>query len=355
MRSRGRLSREVVGVIGMLWGVGFPGLLAGQATLTADFDADSEWAQLPDGREWGAVTGVYPDPDGLHMWVMDRCGQNDCIGSELDPLFRFDLEGRLVNSMGAGLLAWPHGLFVDHEGNVWVTDGGTGSRGVAASLVGLGHQVLKLSPEGDVLLTLGTPGVAGRGPYEFEGPSVVLVAEDGHVFVADGHDAGGNNRIVKFAPDGAFLQAWGVTGPGPAAGEMRDPHALAMDSAGRLFVSDRGNTRIQIFDQSGVFLEHWTQFGPASDIYIDENDVMYVTDAPSVAAGWVGELRSSTWERGIRIGDARTGRVTGFIASEAEFAVVDRLGNIYGAEVQGTRLVRYSRAQVSPARSNSDR
>jgi len=331
-------------VISVLAGTMLPQDVYGQAINSGEYEAQEDWAQLPDGRQWGAVTGVYPDPDGEHIWVMDRCGQNDCIGSDLDPVFRFDLDGNLINSIGGGLVAWPHGLFVDHNGNVWVTDGGTGARGEAAASVGLGHQVLKLSPQGEVLMVLGTPGVPGNGPNQFNGPSVVLVTPEGNVFVADGHDADGNNRIVKFSPDGSFLQTWGITGPGPAAGEMRDAHALALDSAGRLFVSDRGNTRIQIFDQDGTFLDHWTQFGPASDIYIDENDIMYVTDAPSVAAGWIGQFRTPEWQRGIRIGDAQTGHVLGFIASEAEFATADRRGNIYGAEVQGSRLVRYERS-----------
>jgi DNA-binding beta-propeller fold protein YncE len=328
-------------LLALVAGVTGAGTAEGQATLL-QYAADADWAELPPGREWGAVTGVYPDPDGRHVWVLDRCGANSCIGSDLDPIFKFDLDGNLVANFGGGLIAWPHGFFVDHQGNVWVTDGGTGAAAEQAAQVGLGHQVLKFSPEGEVLLRLGTAGVAGTGPDTFNGPSVVLVAPTGEIYIADGHGAAGNNRIAKFAADGSYLLSWGTTGPGPAAGEMSDPHALAMDSAGRLFVGDRRNARIQIFDATGTFLEEWTQFGPPSSIYIDPEDTIYVTDTQTGAMPeWFAERRPAEWQRGIRIGDARTGHVTGFLPSEAEFVAVDRRGGVYGAEVPGERIVKY--------------
>ncbi len=320
--------------------------LAGSGQATGDYAADAGWAQLPDGRSWGAVTGVYPDPDGEHVWVLDRCGANSCLGSDLDPVFKFDLGGRLVSNFGAGLFAWPHGFYVDPDGNVWVTDGPTGPRGEAAAARGMGQQVWKLSPDGEVLMRLGVSGEIG-GPDDrerFHGPSDVLVAPDGEIYVLDGHGEGGNNRIVRFAPDGRFLQAWGTSGPGPAAGELNDAHAIAIDSRGRIFVGDRRNVRIQIFDRDGRFLEQWTHFGPPSAIYIDADDTMVVTDTQTGALpAWYAERRPEGWVRGIRVGSARTGEVTVFIASDAEFAAMDRDGTVYGAEVPGERLVRYAR------------
>lgn len=302
------------------------------------------WAELPPGRDWGAVTGVHPDPDGRHIWILDRCGGNGCLDSELAPIFKFDLQGNLVANFGAGEIAWPHGFFVDHEGNVWVTDGGTGARAEAASRVGKGHVLLKFSPEGELLMTIGRPGVAGSGPDTFDGPSDLLVAPSGEIFVLDGHGEGGNNRIVKLGPDGRFIRQWGYSGPGPAAGELSDAHGVAMDSQGRLFIADRRNARIQIFDQDGTFLDDWTQFGPASDLYIDANDVLYVTDTQTTALPeWLASRRPPSWVRGIRVGDARTGSVSYFIPSEAEFAAADRAGNVYGGEVPGERLVKYER------------
>ncbi len=296
------------------------------------------WAELPDGRTWGATSAVYPAPDGEHIWVGERCGANLCVESDVDPILLFDLDGNVVRSFGAGLFAWPHGMFVDAEGNVWVTD----AVGYAPVPEGWGHVVYKFSPDGELLMTLGKKGVAGDGPDTFTKPSDVLVAPNGDIFVADGHDTDGNNRIVKLSPDGSFIKAWGTMGS--ENGEFRDPHALAMDSQGRLFVGDRGNSRIQIFDQDGNHLETWTQFGRPSGLFIDENDVLYAADSESNAR------RNRGWRRGIYIGSAVDGWVTAFIpdpepdpdnsgTSAAEGVAVDAAGNVYGAEV-GPRMLR---------------
>src|SRR5579872_5005340 len=216
---------------------------------------DDGWAKLPEGRKWGAAVGVDIDRDGKSVWVFDRCATaDDCSGSNLAPIQKFDASGNLVTSFGAGMFNYPHGIFVDRDDNVWVSDG----RGKN----GKGQTVVKFSPEGKLLMTLGKPGVAGDGPDTFNGPSDVLVAPNGDVFVADGHGGDTNARIVKLTKDGKFIQAWGKKGSGP--GEFDTPHGLAMDSAGRLFVADRGNSRIQMFDQDGKFLGQWSQFGRPS-------------------------------------------------------------------------------------------
>lgn len=310
------------------------------------FETVEGWATLPSGRQWGAVTGVYPDPDGLHMWVLDRCGANSCLDSELAPIFQFDLDGNLVRNFGSHLFAWPHGFFVDDKGNVWVADGPTGALAEEAAARGMGQQVFKLSPDGSVAMTLGTAGETG-GPedeYRFSAPSDVLATPAGDIYVLDGHGAGGNNRVVHFSADGVFVRAWGTSGPGPAAGEMSDPHAIAMDSQGRLFVADRRNVRIQIFDGTGTFLDQWTHFGPASDIFISANDVIYVTDTQTTALpAWYADRRPDGWVRGIRVGSASTGQVWSFIPSEAEFVATDARGAVYGAQVPGQTLVKYRR------------
>ena len=311
-----------------------------------EYRAVSDWAQLRGGRTWGAVTGVFPDPDGRHMWVLDRCGANSCIDSEVDPVFKFDLDGNIVANFGGGIFAWPHGFFVDHEGNVWVTDGPTGARAEAGAAAGKGQQVFKLSPEGEILMTLGIAGVWGDELDRFNGPSEVVVAPSGEIYVLDGHGEGGNNRVMKFTGDGEFVHSWGTSGPGPAVGEFSDAHAISMDSQGRIIIGDRRNIRIQIFDGDGTFLEQWTHLGPPSSIYIDEDDVMYVTDTQTGALpAWYSERRPEDWVRGIRVGDARTGRVTAFIESNAEFVAADRLGNVYGAEVPGQTLVKYEKVR----------
>ena len=251
--------------------------------LPNPYRAIENWARLPEGRSWGSTSGVDIDPDGTSVWVAERCGAFAppslmkpgtpfaCDGSALAPILKFDASGTLVKSFGAGLLLFPHGLHVDREGNVWVTDG--------LGKDGKGHQVFKFSPDGKLLLTLGKAGVAGAGPDEFNAPSAIVVAPNGDIFVGDGHGRETNARIVKFSRDGRFIKTWGRKGSGP--GEIDTPHALAMDSRGRLFVGDRNNNRIQIFDQDGNLLDQWTQFSRPSGLFIDRNDVIYVADSES--------------------------------------------------------------------------
>ena len=194
------------------------------------------WAKLPDGRIMGAVGGVTMDPDGDHVWAVIRCDAtaserfgNECLDSKLDPILKFDLDGNVVDSFGSGLFIWPHGIDVDPDGNVWVTDAVAAARTPKGSR---GHQVVKLSPDGEVLMTLGTPGVPGDGPNSFNAPSDVVVADNGDIFVADGHADDTNNRIMKFSSDGTLIKTWGKTGYGP--GEFRTMHSLAIDARGRL-------------------------------------------------------------------------------------------------------------------------
>lgn len=284
-----------------------------------------DWAQLPDGRIWGAPAGVEIDPDLSSLWVFERCGANSCADSDLPSILKFDAAGKMVQSFGAGMFIFPHGLHVDHEGSVYVTD--------ARGEDGRGHQVFKFSPDGELLFTLGQPGLAGEGPDTFNRPSDVAVAPNGDIFVADGHSPLDTNmRIVKFSSEGVFIKTWGKKGAGP--GELNDPHSIAFDSAGRLFVADRENQRIQIFDQDGGFIDAWTQFGSPSGIFITPDDTLYVAD---LAAG-------------IRIGSAKDGSLTAFIKAPipdsgsvrvAESVAVDGDGNIYAGENAGRKLMKF--------------
>lgn len=302
----------------------------------------ADWEKLPQGRTLGQTVAVDVDRDGKSIWVFDRCGGVTCADSKLAPILKFDPSGKLVKSFGAGMFVYPHGFFIDKDGNVWVTDG----KGEA----GKGHQVFKFSPDGKVLLTLGKAGIAGEGQDTFNQPCDVLTAPNGDIFVADGHGAGPNARIVKFSADGKFIKAWGKKGKGP--GEFVYPHSLAMDSSGRLFVADRGNNRIEIFDQNGKFLDEWRQFGRPSGIFIDKKDVLYSADSESNAA------RNPGFKRGIRIGSAKDGKVTALIpdpvlnpgpgldpldpenGSAAEGVAVDDAGNVFGAQPRPEHPVR---------------
>ena len=310
------------------------------------------WAKLPDGRQMGAVGDVTMDPDGNHVWAVIRCDAsaperfgNECLDSDLDPVVKFDLVGNVVESFGSNMFIWPHGIDVDPDGNVWVTDAVAASRTPKGTR---GHQVIKFSPDGKVLMTLGTPGVPGSGPNSFNAPADVVVADNGDIFIADGHADDTNNRVVKFSSDGKFIKSWGKTGYGP--GEFRTPHALAIDVRGRLFAGDRSNNRIQIFDLEGNHLATWTQFGRPSGIFFDENDQIYVADSES------DNVQNPGWEMGIRIGDAETGWVNAFVlypwgdpreipGNGAEFVAVDRDGNMYGGEPRPRKLQKYVRVR----------
>ncbi len=331
-----------------------PHLAAAQATMAPVNDLPNPyrtvegWAKLPDGRAWGSTSAVDIDKDGKHIWVAERCGTNSCGTSTLDPVLKFDPTGKLVASFGAGLIISPHGIHVDKDGNVWVTDCTCTGGAPVDSANPRGHQIFKFSPDGKLLMTLGTKG-GGKDALYFWQPNDVLVAPNGDIFVAEGHAsrAGSNARVYKFSKDGTLLKTWGSFGKG--ANEMDQPHALAMDSKGRLFVSDRGNDRILIFDQNGTLLDTWYQFSRASGLWIDKNDVLYAADSES---GSVSPPHGA-WKRGIRIGSARDGKVTTFIpdptekpasTSSAEGVAVDAAGNIYGAEVGQKALKRYENA-----------
>jgi sugar lactone lactonase YvrE len=313
------------------------------------------WAKMPEGRTWGATSAVDIDKDGTSIWVAERCGANSCLGSDLPVVLKFDETGRLVTSFGGGLMIFPHGIHVDRAGNIWVTDGQDNkprrARGASpdtplppAPAKLIGHQVFKFSPEGKLLMTLGVAG-GGTGSDGFFQPNDVVTGPDGRIYVAEGH-GGDNARIVVFDPQGKYLREFGKKGTGPV--EFDQPHALAFDSRGRLFVGDRSNNRIQILDAEGRFIEEWHQFSRPSGIFIDSKDMIYVADSES---GSVGNGKSRTdWKRGIRVGSVTDGKVIALIpdpnekatnTSAAEGVAADAAGNIYGAEVGPRALKKY--------------
>ena len=339
--------------------------------------------KLPEGRTWGSTSAVEIDKDGKSIWIAERCGQNSCLDrasgqmSNLPTVLKFDPTGKLVKSFGEGLLIFPHGIFIDKDDNVWVTDGqddaplpqrgeGGGGRGggrargeAPTGPIGprpgatKGNQVYKFGPDGKVLLTLGKPGGAASPEYFYQ-PNDVLVAPNGDIFVSEGHGAG-NNRVLKFDKTGKMIKEWGKLGT--ASGEFDQPHALAMDSRGRLFVGDRNNNRVQIFDQNGTFIEAWSQYSRPSGLFIDKQDNLYSADSESESVS----QNHNGWKRGIRMGrikDGKDGKILAFIpdpesktraadnftnTSAAEGVAVDAAGNIYGAEVGPKRAMKYSK------------
>jgi len=277
------------------------------------YRAVENWAKLPAGMEWGQVSGVELDARG-NLWVIHRADP---------PILQFDASGNFVKAFGSGMFVQPHSLHFDREGSLWAVDG--------QGKDGIGQQIHKFSPDGTVLASLGTKGVAGDGPDTFNGPCDIVMSASGDIFVADGHV---NTRVVKLSKDGRFLTSWGTKGSGP--GELNTPHAIAVDSSGRIFVGDRGNNRIQIFDQNGKLLDEWKQFGRPSGLFIDKNDTLYVADDESDAT------RNPGFEPGVRVGSARTGALTAFIpAMNTERAVADPQGNIYTAVLGGRTVRKY--------------
>src|SRR6516225_5454615 len=354
--QRGKVSmqyRNGASALVVISAIAISGTALGQAisptnSLPNPYRSIENWARLPQGRIWGSTSAIGIDPDGSSVWVADRCGEAAlptgmkpgvpfaCDGSNLDPILKFDASGKLVKSFGAGLFVLPHGLHVDRDGNVWVTDG--------LGRNGKGHQVIKFSPDGQVLLRLGKAGVAGDGPNEFNAPSAIVTAPNGDIFVADGHGGNTNARIVKFAKDGIFVKTWGKKGG--QLGEIDIPHAIAMDSRGRLFLGDRNNNRIQIFDEEGNYMDQWFQFSRPSGVFIDKNDIIYVAASESESVA----KNHDSWKRGIRVGRVSDGVVTAFIpdpvekttgTSAAEGVAADAMGSIYGAEVGPRRVMKY--------------
>jgi DNA-binding beta-propeller fold protein YncE len=322
----------------------------------------------------GSTSAVDIDKDGKSVWVAERCGANSCLDREtndvkkIDMILKFDENGNVVKSFGAGLLIAPHGIYVDKKtGNIWITDyqdnapappGGRGAAGAAGGGRGRGPaptgpigpcagatkggQVWEFSPEGKVLRTLGKPGGAAA-PDFFFAPNDVIVAPNGTIFVSEGHGAG-NNRVYKFSKDGKLIKEWGKLGTGP--GEFDQPHSLAFDSKGLLYIADRNNNRIQVFDQDGNFKSEMKQFSRPSGIFIDKHDNLYSADSESESVS----RNHNGWKRGIRIGSLKDKKVIAFIpdpvekttgTSAAEGVAADAKGNIFGAEVGPMAVKKY--------------
>ena len=256
------------------------------------------WAQTP--RPWGPNNALTVDASN-NLWVVDRCADDSC-----QPVFQLSPQGRTLKNFGAGLFVEPHGVTVDIDGNIWVAD--------AQARPSKGFQVTKFSPDGRVLLKLGKPGEGKglKGLDTFDAPTGVVAASNGDIFVSEGH--GGinddNSRIMKFTKEGRFIKAFSTRGTGD--GQLRSPHAIAIDSQDRIFVGDRGNSRVVIFDKEGNFITAWKQFGRPSGIYIDKSDMLYVADSQSSDAPGAANYNPGCL-RGLRIGSAKDGRVQYFI------------------------------------------
>ena len=284
-------------------------IVAPAASAPSTYRQIDNWAHLPAGTKWGAMTAVDIDAQGSVYALQREPGQ----------VMVFDANGKLLRSWGDGLFTQAHGLRVDRQGNVWVTDRGS-------------HQVLKFSPDGKLLLALGKKGVAGDNTSTdaLNGPSDLVFAPNGDIYVSDGEST--NARVVKYSNDGHFVKFWGNKGSGP--GELNVPHSIAMDTAGRVYVANRSNKRIEVFDQDGRFLDQITSAGTPYGLFMTKDDVLYVVDGTQ---GNPDEF--------LTIVDTKSRSILGQIhgLTGPHMVAVNAGGDIYVAEVRGTSVKKFVR------------
>lgn len=217
---------------------------------TAGYRVDPEWPRdAPPGGAWdAAMSGIAIGPDG-NVWTLNR---------GTIPVQVYSADGRLVRTWGEGVFQNAHTVRFDPDGNLWIIDT-------------LSHTVREFSTGGEVLMTIGTLGEAGRDATHLNQPNDVAFGPDGSLYVSDGY---GNDRVVVFDRNGTFLRSWGKLGSGP--GEFSQPHSIAVDSQGRVYVADRNNARIQVFDSEGRFLDEWKNLITPWYLVITPDDAIYV-------------------------------------------------------------------------------
>jgi DNA-binding beta-propeller fold protein YncE len=246
---------------------------------TGKWEVLSSWGDLPAGTTWGGASQASTTREG-DIVIFRRA---------IPAFFVVSPAGKLVRSFGDMMYRLAHGIRVDREGFIWVTDN-------------TDNFVQKVSPEGKVLMTLGRPGTAGDNNSQelFDGPADVFAAPNGDVFVADGYR---NSRIVQFSKDGKFIRKIGGA-KGSEPGQFNVPHSVVLDSRGRIIVADVENNRIQVFDPSGKFLEQWTGFAakPRGSMYITPDDTLYIShvDSESITIMKDGKLIDTISGIGLR-------------------------------------------------------
>ena len=302
------------------------------------YEVVRDWPALPANHVLGQCVGVGVDSRS-NVFVFHHSGREWTTPFPKEPIARPTVSliagqtGKLLAAWGAGLFIMPHGLTVDVQDNVWVTD------------VGL-HQVLKFTPAGKLLLTLGERGVPGSDRTHFNRPTDVAVLPDGSCYVSDGYE---NSRVVKFNAEGQYEFAWGNAGS--ALGEFDLPHGIAVDRRGRVFVCDRSNDRLQIFDPRGHFLAAWkgpqigrpygVSVGPEGQVFVIDGGEHDEDDGPAGKPG-----RSSFME--LDAEGRLLGRGGSFGTKPGQFEVghdlaAARDGSVYVADAQSQRVQKFVR------------
>ncbi len=295
------------------------------------------WPALNPGMKWGAAINFLPDNKG-GTWALLRTEP---------PINYFDASGKIVKSIAQGVFVQAHGMCRDRDGNIWAGDSGPFADNPATA--GRGFQVFKFSPEGKQLLALGKAGVSKAGPDTFVGATACVALPNGDVLIADGHwprpttAQQDGDRLVRYTKDGTFVRDYGKMGRGP--GEFMGPHAMALDSQGRIFVADRSNNRIQIFDKDLNYLDSWKHFGRPSGITILKDDTILVADSesgvildgpPASFEGAGRVARNIGWKQGVRIGSAKDGSLRYFIeGTNPEGMAGDEQGTVFAGLTGG--------------------
>ena len=294
------MKRTLVAVI--LMSTAFAGGARAQSPQSS-YEFVESWATFPEGvTAWSAATGVDIDQRSGNVYVFHR--------NESMPIMAFDRNGKFLRAWGQGMFKTTHFLRTDRDGNVWVTDRGD-------------HQVFKFSPEGKLLMTLGRKGVVGENESRdaFNGVADLVIARNGDIFIADGEST--NTRVVKYSKDGKFVTWWG--GKGTEPGQFDEPHSIAIDSDGRLYVGDRRNKRVQVFDQKGKFLTQWNHLSTPWGVFV-KGDRLYVVDGTEANC--------------LLIVSTKDGRILERIDGlrNATAVTVDANDAIYIGEVNGTNV-----------------
>jgi len=278
------------------------------------------WAKLPQGWKILDVGGVTVDKKD-NVYVFNRSEH---------PLMIFDRDGNLKSHWGGGMFKRAHGSCIDPQGNIFCTDDEN-------------HTVRKFTPDGKLLMTLGTedkPSDTGytkmfdffaslvtitRGGGPFNRPTGVAIGPSGNIYIADGY---GNAQVHKFNAEGKHLLSWGGPGTGPS--QFRLPHNVWVDKKEHVWIPDRENSRIQIFDSEGKLLTMWTDLCRPTDLFIDEQETVYVCDLADRVSIYTidGKLLSQWQAKGMSRENAL------FIAPHA--ITLDSQGSIYVGEVAYT-------------------
>ena len=292
-----------------------------------------EWPKLPENHVLGLCAGVGVDSHN-RVFVFHRCGRKWSNPFPTEPIAAATVSvidgptGTLLGSWGANLFIMPHGLTVDHEDNLWLTD------------VGL-HQVFKFTQDGKLLLTLGERGKPGNDRAHFNLPTDVAILRDGSFYVSDGYN---NTRVLKFTAGGNCEFEWGGRGGDP--GEFNLPHGIAVDAQGRVYVCDRSNSRVQIFDAKGAFLDQWKgpQIGRPYGVAVSAEGHVFLIDG--------GEPSLKLADRGKAVELDSAGRVLDTFGSYGKAPGQFQLGHdiavgpdgaVYVAEGTGNRVQKFVR------------